>query len=638
MIRILIAFVLLTSAPAAIARPVPIQTGEHPDFTRIVLSIPAGTNWELGRTPSGYRLNTSLSDGFDLRRFYDLIPNTRAAAVKQISDSSLEFDVPCNCHADAFMARDRVLVIDIRDGEPDLSSPFEMPITAFDQRVTSYSLPENNILPLFTALSDPDPTGVPAPETVLTEVEIIPPRNTHDLAEIEEAITSGLAQGLTRGTLDEAPLSASMTAFSISAGADHILPGVAAHSNLDPISQPFGPQRASTQTGAVCLPDELFDIASWGDDRSFSQQLGESRRAVIRDIGTIDEDGLLQLVRTQIYFGFGAEAQSTLLLSQQNSQERFILDQLASILDHQPTDQAVFAEHVSCPSLVALWAMLSSEGRAQDSLVHRDSILANFKSLPTHLQSLLGARLAEQFIALGDEDAALQFLPQSMQTTEDAIAEAKLFTHLQEDEAATTIVTGLARDSYRVAPDAMTAFLNDTVEREGSVATDGDFLLADVLRFENAGTSAAHELFEAQFNAYLAQSNFDGALTLLESETSPGEQVLWSTFAAKATAEMADGAFLQFAFEYGADRFSSETINAIGDRLLNLGFADRAENFGVRRIDEKQEIELATQEQGRIERVELDLSQAPLTSAHELISQSSEMRAYISSLVDGSGS
>lgn len=69
-------------APIAHADTIPVRSGEHGDFTRIVVDVPGGTGWELGREGAVYELRLDRRDAdFELGRVFVAIPRDRVSDV-----------------------------------------------------------------------------------------------------------------------------------------------------------------------------------------------------------------------------------------------------------------------------------------------------------------------------------------------------------------------------------------------------------------------------------------------------------------------------------------------------------------------------------------------------------------------------
>ena len=92
-----------------------VQTGEHENFTRVVVTIPVDAAWQLGRNDNGYLLRVPGVNEYNLGGFFDLIPRDRIVDVQNASaGSELQFFLDCECYADAFLEGTRVLVLDFR--------------------------------------------------------------------------------------------------------------------------------------------------------------------------------------------------------------------------------------------------------------------------------------------------------------------------------------------------------------------------------------------------------------------------------------------------------------------------------------------------------------------------------------------
>ena len=104
---------LAVMSPQALAQTVRVQSGEHAEFTRLVLDIGAGRSWQLDPLGDTVRLRLDPPvDGFDISRVFDLIPRTRLAGLA-VRDG-LELTLACPCDIDASRYERRYLVLDIR--------------------------------------------------------------------------------------------------------------------------------------------------------------------------------------------------------------------------------------------------------------------------------------------------------------------------------------------------------------------------------------------------------------------------------------------------------------------------------------------------------------------------------------------
>lgn len=602
--RLGIVLILMILPCVGAAQSITVQTGEHAGFTRVVVTIPSGIDWRLGRNQDGYLLRLPGTDGFDLSNFFDLIPRGRISEVSQDAEKGeLQFFVACPCFADAFTDSPNILVIDIRTGVAPLDANFEQPIDPLPvglvkiSVVPPYDVPRNRLLPLVpkdtSNAGDPRPASAVAPLADIVETSLmtvhpvvenvgLEPIPVADLNALKQSITESLARGLSQGLLDPDldEMGADVQTNILQA---LLPPGVAARTSVDVAAVPPNPRVEITQQGQICLPDAFFDVGNWGDDRSFSDQMSEARSDLTGEFDRTNEAAIVKTARLFVFFGFGREAIQTLSLDPANSQERQYLTAIAQLIDGDPVDAGQFDNQVSCATSVALWALLSRGKDGLDGKVDAATVLRAFKALPPGLQLHLGPLLSGRFLAIDDEESALQalaFATSAERTTVDArIAKTALLQDLGEYGAVLADLTELARTDARITPDAMVAFLQSAKD-ENLVVEEADFLLVDALRFENATLPVSVELGLAQIWTYLRQDQFLAAHSVMQ-EVAPAldqtqQDAVINHFADAATARMDDSNFLAFAFDETAEPSVEAVKNFMARRLLDLGFPDRA--------------------------------------------------------------
>lgn len=603
--------VLFLMMPAMLlARPVAVQTGEHDDFTRVVLTIPTGVEWALGRDQQGYVLRLPVAEGYQLDRFFELIPRNRITDVSQMPEAGeLRLVVSCDCNADAFLFRPDILVIDIRDGLPTDDAPFEValdapailspPAIAPAAIVPVYQPPRDRLLPLVVpdVIAEPDQIAMPSlDESPQDQVSAgtdfadseMPETLLQDLAALEQSITQSLGRGLTQGVLaPELPTANDVMTDEAISQALRLMgvqaPGLRTSTSIDRAAIPEDPPTIVTQRGESCAPASYFDVGTWGDDRPFSEQISEARGKLTGEFDKLDEAAVVALARRFVYFGFGREAIQSLSLDGAMSQERRYLTAVAQIIDGDPHDLGLFEQQVSCAAPVALWAMLANGDHALDAQIDRPSVLRAFKALPPGLQTHLGPRLAERFVAIGDNDGASQALAgalgESAPTIEATLAETALDRALGDPLGAVETLSEIASTDVRMTPEAMTELFIESIKND-VVLSDSDFLLADAMRFENAELPAAADLALAQASAYLHLDRFTASRAVIVDEgdnIDPARRAAFEdTYAQAATQRMSDLDFLSYAFGDDISSTLPLTQHAMAERLLVLGFPDRA--------------------------------------------------------------
>lgn len=587
--RVVFAIALFVSLPfAVLAQPVRVQTGEHADFSRVVVRLPMGADWVFGRDTNGYVLRLPVADGYDLRRFYDLIPNTRIMAVSQdAAAGELRLAVSCECNADVLQISPRFLVIDIGDGAADEASPFEK----FIDRDTGSLRPENagkRIFPVvFPDVTTAGPTSsVPLLPFARPSVPRQPsaPVIRTELAALEQLVVESLGRGMTDGVLVP-DLTRTVIGPNSAAqiSTDLPVPGISVSSGIDPVALPGEAPPPLAENGMACIPDSFVDLAAWADDRPFGDQIAEKRSLLVQEFDRFDPEVVLGLARVYTHFGFGREAIQTLELDNMGSVERTYLRTIAQILDDEPGVFSDLHGQASCPSSVALWAFLAApiDSPARDG--NRAAILRTFNSIPRLLQRHLGPRLAERFDAIGDDDAADQALRVARREAPDAVATrlaaATLATSLGNDTAQMATLTILARTEPRITPEAMIRFLVESARRQIAVPAS-DMVMADVLRFEHAQTPTSADIAAAQIAAYLAVDAFEDAIRLFEETGSVFDAALRDTINAEidqaAVARMSDADFLGYFLGKPLPLNTQELRDSVAGRLISLGFPDQA--------------------------------------------------------------
>ena len=604
MMRICLHLLVILWPMLGAAAPLRVQTGEHAGFTRVVISIPQGADWQLGRTAEGYALRIPAAEGYALDRFFDLIPKDRIAAASQDpSRGEMRLRIGCTCYALASVYGSDALVIDINDGSAPGNAPFEQtlpedrPPTPNDLAQRAYRPDPTRLLPLIIPrFAVPEPEPPKGADTAMSAVVAEAASQTTDQEETDKALqlivqslSASLGRGLTEGLLEEGlrPTGeAAATAERIGPAPKHVneaFPGVNARTSIDPLAVASAAPPPQTQMGQTCLPKTMFDVASWGSERPPHEQLTDARGALVNPADRFEDGALLALARLYVFLGFGREAQQALEIEGVQSRERVMLRAIAQMIDDEPVAQDLFAVQVSCPTNVALWALLAQASAPTDAQVDRRAVINAFRALPTFVQQAVAPRLAEALLAVGAKDEAMQVLDRQVisdqKDIERVLAEALLADALGDEALAIETVADAARNAPRTSPEAMARFFLEGVAAKVAFS-DRDFVLADALRFENAETQAADGLAEAQFDAYLSVDRFTDARVLLAArrEQLPSQDLAAARagLIAQAAERMPDAAFLQFIWREDLQSLDAVTQMRVAEKLLELGFPDRA--------------------------------------------------------------
>ncbi|MDE3123511.1 MAG: hypothetical protein KGK00_17195 [Paracoccaceae bacterium] len=421
-------------ATAAHAERVVIQSGEHDDFSRLVLQLQRPSGWVFGRYGAGYQLRLARPGiTLDVTRVFDRIPKRRLEGVSVgPGEGVLTLRLPCVCNATIFQDGPLVIVIDLRNGPPREASPFE------------------DVLPPLTDTADPGPiynwktntpgVAIPVPKPPPVQADPGPPARvvgdglgipsagvqppTDAAAHVqlmERLLAADIARATTAGLLEHASpqpsaeLRAALAEANTSVGQVTLqgkLDLLPSHAQRIAIAAPFGDQPATkkpekAKPEPACLPDNLFDFRAKTPNVAPSERIANLRSRLVTEFDRPDVTVVRDLVHVYLSLGFGAEAQTLPEVMKVKLPDQALVDVLAHVVDNLPiTDPGPLRGQETCDGPVALWALLASANQKTPVKFDRGAILRGFAALPLNLRRLLGGRLATRMLDLGDTAGA----------------------------------------------------------------------------------------------------------------------------------------------------------------------------------------------------------------------------------------
>ncbi len=436
--------ILLALVPVhALAEPLVVRSGEHPGFSRLVLQFTSLPQWTFGTVEGGYELRSGATDTpFDLSRIYQRIPRTRISDVSSPGPGRLFLRLGCPCIPDVFELPGGRLVIDVRDeagpgGAPsfpqlpplakgegwkaDNSSAF--PNEADKQADQERKTPEE-LRKMSPSLNAAVRTGADnRPDSTLL-FPFSPDAGAGKLPAMEQALLLQLSRAAAQGMIrldtpfpepraTEAPPlpEPGKVGPDQSLPPAEVAPGTQLHFRVQTASdrdaQKWPTNAPTTENGLACLPEALFDIASW-ETRSLPEGLiSPPDLAILGEFDEPDPDRLLSLVRGYLFLGFGAEAKAAMRAFGMELPEFPLLSQMADIMDgKRAAPNGPLQQQLSCATPGAMWALLASGDTPAIRIIDRQSVLRAFSALPPHLKKLLGPPLAERFLAGKDLSTA----------------------------------------------------------------------------------------------------------------------------------------------------------------------------------------------------------------------------------------
>lgn len=576
---LLLAFTIVGAAPAAAERLV-VRSGEHPNFTRLVMKLPDGADWSLRTGTSEAELTLSLPEvEFDTQGVFARIPRNRLTRLEQDGPGDpLRLSFGCFCEAEAFVEADNYLVVDIR--KSDASSPVAL------------------TLPIVLPPSPPDPAPAPKVEPVTLPLDL-PLRNADsNLTQIlpgqgrtELRLLTQITRAVDQDVLDIAPDVVAVESQTSEPQDDPEVPQTLGISEniriatvIDRDLYGVSDHISTTSTNRTCSAIEDLDLAQWGEPDGFADHIGDLRNNVITEAGDIDPDVVAELAKQYIYFGFGAEALNTLSLHPEPSRLSWELPLLAGLMDTgEPlkTDDLSGLQH--CDGPISLWSVLAQDNLDTDA--NTQAITNAFAKLPEHLQFQLGPRLGMILSRAGDKvstRAILRILNRNLPspTPEVSLVEAEVARldgdHEEYQEKLETVVEDTS-DSEQ-APRALIALLEDRWKlRQGFSEADTELLAAHAHEFRRSELGA--ELQRAHVLALALNGQFDDGFAELSKLDAEQRPTSLNRVLTLLTERANDVSFLKLALEHGTQRpgiLTRETVDGMAERLIELGFFKQA--------------------------------------------------------------
>ena len=524
------AIAMLTALPAA-AQTVTVRSGEHSDFTRLVIPRAATASWEVEQNGADVAISLGVR-GLTLNtaQIFQRIPRTRLADVSA-TESSLKLRLNCECAIETSVYAGQYLVIDIKDGTPIARETLPQMAYRFPQfggeRLQDWpnriSVDRGNISePVFASSprtvvqASPRDSGL---ETVLYDPSVVQLLETEAFLDAE--FHSDMQSASERNLVALAPEASALQGLVIPAGtsdlviarnlADHISTSSSVIPELDGI---FTQQQ-------TCVSDHAF----WPDEpdklEGYAKEIGKLRRQAAREDASKDDKK--KLAKTLLFFGFGAEAKQIAQHHFPDSSDSKTIAVIADVVDRGYSPDGGLLQHqLDCEGLIPIWAYLAHrDPNSVSSSTDFAAVAAAFSKLPAHLRSHLGPFAIERLAASGHPARAeqLQRLMDAATGGLDApnLADATLKRELGDPDGADAVVETIATGNYPDAVAAMPQLVAQRVETLVPLSPE-ELDLLDSFATEYKGSAIEVELIHAQALAYGLDGRFDDAIELIEGQ------------------------------------------------------------------------------------------------------------------------
>lgn len=586
-----------------------VQSGDHPGFTRLVFSLPNGTEWQVSHQGNSVTLTyDNFDQGFNLSRVFDPISQDRISNISSLKNQ-VSLTLECECKVSAFLERESFVVIDVASPNVQLPTPLISQTKPADVvPLAARAEPILSALPLPTTVQvgrSQAPTARIPPGSSL--LDLLPRGNLSKaeqtvLDDVQARLAKEVGIAATRGMLTTNPSARRPKQIP---GLDPIeFPELAEGSPL-PQDTPDGPinnmritssmdlpgRRTSTGSaqsisGLICPRDELLNFADWNDGLPITEQIGTLRQQLYGEFDRLDHKVALDLAKLYLHFGFGAEAKHLLTQLEISRKETDLLISIAEIIDFGHTVTATnLSELIDCSTDIALWAILADSTLDVSGQIDPAPALLALNKLPVHLRRFLAPMLSQRLRGHGDADAAttalrnLERLPQTLPVAAQ-LAQAEIAITEGEVSTGTSQLARVIEANTENSPEALIALVEAKLDQGLAVAPETAELV-QAFAEELQDTTLGPKLRHTHVLALIRSGQFDAAQSAIAELNSgskkKGETNLRALFLNELTTAAEDVVFLDHFFAHARrdtiELASKEKIK-LAARLMNLGFAE----------------------------------------------------------------
>ncbi|MEP4194583.1 MAG: hypothetical protein ABJL99_03000 [Aliishimia sp.] len=584
-------FFLICSQAAA--QTAVVRSGEHEGFTRVVVAIDFDTKWEIDKEKDHVDIRFSQSDlEFDTVRAFDRITTNRVTNIDG-KEGFLRITLGCTCRIEVTESGKNLIVVDVsgdltnvpNEAEEFLEIPQEfgppqkpseispldvrnfpitkqakrsMPILHIDEAPTTsivlnYPELQNRLSQQFSAaltqgLIDPNRDFPKPVSNVPAQFRSIVQNN--EGRDIESALISNLR---TNGAL------------AIEVDAEDAING--------------------TLDGMNCDISIHYDVNQWNINQNYSESTSYLRRNLYGEFDMLNEGVALQLSRTLLYFGFGAEAISVSNLLRDGA-ERTAVRQMAQIIEYGHTvGEKNLEKFTECGNQIAMWALLSSEEEETPLDFDKDVAIRAVKALPEYLRSILGPKLSKKLRIRGDGESAALVMRDHARLLGDKPIAGKLETaevklKLGKVSEANLELTEVMQVNSLESPIALVKYI-DLQVHNGEDISNETAILAEAFAFEHRESEIGPEIRRAHVIALAKSSQFDEAFSLYFKSVSEfdDQYIILDQLYSILSTEAEDVVFLKYGLSNTSSMLEILSENSklqISDRLISLGFVHEA--------------------------------------------------------------
>ena len=594
------AFVCLTYlvfACGAWAGQVTFQSGEHDDFTRLVMALPtASTKWRLSGSGDRYVVTIEEDDlTIDTSSVFNRIRRERLKDISADADRGrIELLMNCKCQIKTRSFKDRFVILDIsekagsRQARPERFQFVFDPIEADATRIFRFAGSSNNrATPAsFNASEDSVSSIVQvamAPETAVERQRDLAAARSQLLEQIGRAATQSLLDPVeARPATSKPPPPKDPRSVPIKNATTSPTSAIGNLNTRTVMDEAMGLHQSGKDAGAShpkCISDEALDIGSWAGKLAMEEQVSYLRANLFGEFDVIDPSVVVELARVYVHYTFGTEARQ--ILSMAPDVDAGVLQELSYLVEGTAPTTNTLSRQGQCAGAAALWAALSGATLHGDQAV-RGAVNA-FNNLPRHLRDYLGPRLSARLSDQGQTEAAETVLkaverldgpnPPDLEVTQ-----AKLASATGDLETAGNRLNEAVQTNSETTPMALVELIDLHVEQDLAPGSD-TIALVGAFAVEHKHTELGPKLRRAHFLARLQSRDYEPALQLLDEirqmDGEPGARKLRDLLAESLVLHADDFQFVEMTVGRGLvspGALSDPVAISVAERLVAQGF------------------------------------------------------------------
>lgn len=619
------------------AQTIIMRSGEHYNFTRLVMRIPNNTDWSVTQNGSTGIINLGLPEAvFDTTSVFSLIPRDRITDLRQEAPGQpLRIDLGCECRIDYFQQSGGYLVVDVREGIPQLTPPspttivdsglpllvplpVQDPPLGFDnnkisnahtvadlarilnQEHISSSTPQNSTSQVEKAQNEPQKEMKTSPQKVKDREN-----GSTQLIDIKEGQRTVMINDFEQRLLQQIDRASQQGLVDVDTNVDNTqfidpldnrnrplesLPNIAVTSAVDRETGLLAQQLQNDQEFAHCIKNSKVALHKWDNTHGrFDIKIGDLRGELIGEFDQVNPNAVIQLAKTYLYYGFGAEALSTLSMlpdGKIKNDDYAIFLVMAHVIDGKELPRNhIFSGQQSCPRDSAFWAIMADKSIKNDA--DTDAIQQAFAKLPPHTRAHLGPEMSTLFANAGDPHIAKAALRSVERSGVDEIPDLNLakaaIANLEgkTGEVADRLASEVTERSQN-APLALVDLITLSFNERKALSPDVPDLAASY-ELESRDTPLGENLRQAQVTSLALTGRFDEAFDRFENITKRDGPTARKNaafpFFTLLTERADDLTFLKYGMSFTDKATASEAADLadlMSRRLLNLGFTDAA--------------------------------------------------------------